>query len=476
MQKTIKYIIGVLLGTILLLQLPACVDDGISSDSNLKISFSADTIAFDTVFTTTTTATAKLKIYNRNNDNIIISSLWVGGKNNSPFKINVSGRSNETQSFSNIELRKNDSLYIYINVTINPNDQNSPVLITDSIGFLTNGNEQFVQLTAIGQDVILFKNKTVFSDSTLTADKPFLIFGNLTVNENITLTIAQGCKLYFHAKSGVEVYGNLNVSGTLHDPVLMRGDRIDYLFKGLPYDTLSGQWNGIRLLSENGVHSIEHLEMRSGTTAIHISGTATQPKLSIKNTTLHNFDSCAILARNAEVKIVNAQLSNCGVNNLFVIGGKVSVVQSTITNFYPISKRKGASVFLSNKNEDESVTPIEASIQNTIIIGNRNSEVSLLEANSSKTPTSGFNINFFNCLKYGKEEEDPFYINTQWVDSSKDIFVNTTTYPYNFHLKENSPAIGLADNSIASQYKIDKDGHDRFADGAPDIGAYEYVY
>ncbi len=471
-----KYILSVLVVIIALLQLPACIDDDISADSNLKLCFSSDTVAFDTIFTTTTTATAKLKIYNRNDDNIIISSIWVGGKNKSPFKINVQGRSNETQSFSNIELRKNDSLYIYVNVTINPNDQNSPVLITDSIGFLTNGNEQYVQLTAIGQDVVFFKNKTIFSDSTLTAKKPFLVYGNLTVNENTTLKITQGCKLYFHAKSGIEVYGNLNVSGTLQEPVLMRGDRIDYLFKGVPYDTLSGQWNGIRLLSENGTHAIDYLEMRSGTTAIHISGKTAQPKLFIKNTTLHNFDSCAILAHNAELEIVNSQLSNCGVNNLFAIGGKLTMIQSTIANFYPISKRKGSSVFLSNKNKYESTTPIEAKIQNTIIIGNRDNEVSLLDVNLSITPTSDFNVNFFNCLKYGKEDENPFYVNTIWVNSSKDIFVNTMTYPYNFHLKENSPAVGLGDTTIASQYPIDKDGNNRFSDGAPDIGAYEFVH
>ncbi len=465
MKKICIFLFATAFVAVSMLSFTACVDDSISTDSSLRLSFSADTVSFDTVFSTTTTTTARFKVYNRSNENISISSVWIAGGTASPFRINVSGRTGA--SLQNIELRANDSLYVFVNATINPNNQNQPVLITDAIGFLTNGNTQYIQLEAVGQDVIRWENKVIAGDTTLTAEKPFLIYGNLVAKGN--LTIAQGCKLYFHNKAGLEVQGKLTANGTLQEPILMRGDRIDYLFKGVPYDTLSGQWNGMKLLDDA---VINHLEMRSGTTGIAINN----KKLTLNNSTIHNFDSCAVFARNADVTITNSQLSNSGLNCLRMQGGSCLVAQTTIANFFSITKRKGNSVFLQNYDETNASAPIaQAKFENTIIIGSYKNEITLDSQPKTTTPTTDFNVNFFNCLIQGKEEQNPFYTNTVWVDKTKDIFVNTLTYPYNYQLKSGSPAIGVADDAVANQYPFDKNGVNRLFDGAPDIGAYEFV-
>lgn len=50
-----------------------------------------------------------------------------------------------------------DSLFVFVQVTVDPTGSTSPLLIKDSVIFETNGNIQDVKLTAIGQDVYLVK-------------------------------------------------------------------------------------------------------------------------------------------------------------------------------------------------------------------------------------------------------------------------------------------------------------------------------
>ena len=58
------------------------------SFTNDHLDFSADTVLFDTVFTTVGSTTKRLKIYNRNNQPIIIDQIQLMGGENSPSIIN----------------------------------------------------------------------------------------------------------------------------------------------------------------------------------------------------------------------------------------------------------------------------------------------------------------------------------------------------------------------------------------------------
>ena len=121
-----------------------------SDDKSLKVSFSLDTITFDTVFTTLGSSTRHLMVYNNNDENLKISSIRLQNGNQSQFAINVDGEAG--YDFSDIEIYAKDSIYIFIRVTINPNDQNTPFFVEEKLLFETNGNEQEVSLTAFGQN------------------------------------------------------------------------------------------------------------------------------------------------------------------------------------------------------------------------------------------------------------------------------------------------------------------------------------
>ncbi|MFK5856809.1 MAG: hypothetical protein QM503_11805, partial [Bacteroidota bacterium] len=114
----------------------SCRKEEVISDSpSLKLSFSADSVIFDTVFTSIGSATKQLMIYNHSNSKIIISNLNLGNGEQSAYRINVDGESGN--SFTDIELSGGDSIYVFVRVTIDPQNINNPYVVEDEIHFLT---------------------------------------------------------------------------------------------------------------------------------------------------------------------------------------------------------------------------------------------------------------------------------------------------------------------------------------------------
>ena len=101
----------------------------INPDASMKLEFSADTVLFDTVFTSLGSATHELMIYNRHKDDLKISSIRLIGGDNSPFRLNVDGE-NSTEIYDKI-IPAEDSLFSFLRVTINPNDLNTPFILED---------------------------------------------------------------------------------------------------------------------------------------------------------------------------------------------------------------------------------------------------------------------------------------------------------------------------------------------------------
>ena len=116
----------------------SCKKDKLISDANGKLSFSTDEVLFDTVFTTVGSTTKVFKIYNTFKERINVSKIFLALGSNSQFRLNVDGLSSATHS--NIEIEGGDSLFLFVQVTVNPTGLNSPLLIKDSIIFETNGN------------------------------------------------------------------------------------------------------------------------------------------------------------------------------------------------------------------------------------------------------------------------------------------------------------------------------------------------
>jgi hypothetical protein len=174
----------------------SCRRDEITTDSSAKITFSTDTLLFDTVFTTIGSITKIVKVYNTNSQAIQIASIDLAGGSLSQFRINVNG-DNGTH-FEDVFIESGDSLFIFVEVTVDPNNANTPYVIEDQIVFNTNGNNQVVQLAAWGQDAYFHGGTTqnqlyeLPCGAVWNNDKPHVIYGivavdstcNLTINEN----------------------------------------------------------------------------------------------------------------------------------------------------------------------------------------------------------------------------------------------------------------------------------------------------
>ena len=159
-------------------------------------------------------------MYNRNDNPITISSIALANANSrGVYRLNVDGISGT--SARDIKIAANDSIFIFVEATINPVDGNLPYLVTDSLLFFTNNKTQDVDLVAYGQNAnfytpkdILFvtnidtiKYHSIEEDTQWDNTLPHVIYGYVIVEDNATLTINEGCQVYFHKGSGL-IVGN----------------------------------------------------------------------------------------------------------------------------------------------------------------------------------------------------------------------------------------------------------------------------
>lgn len=460
----------------------SCDDERFSTNPKDKLQFSTDTLTFDTVFTTIGSATSKILVYNRNKSSLNISYIGVAGGKNSSFSINVDGSLNENNQFSDIEIRANDSLYIFVQLNVNPTDSNSPVFIQDSLVFVTNGVNQNIKLHAFGQDMKVLNKKYILNDTVLTSEKPYLVYEYLAIDTAKTLTLRPGCKLYFHNNANLIVYGNLKAEGTAEEPIVMRGDRLDKLkFETpFPYNNVAGQWGGIYLLWNGGKHMMKHVNMNSGYVGIYFSNEDrnTLPSLDISDSRIHNFLLYGLVVQNGNVTVVNTEISNSSSYSVYLNGGKHTFIHSTIANFFnnsnvqPVSRDKKPAVMIMNLNR---IAPMETVFRNCIISGSAENEFSL----ASRFMEQYNGIFDHSYIRKPDSLKSDQFTNIRWSEKNDSVFKSIrydyeeNTY-FNFTPDSVSPARGLADKVIASQYPLDLNGNNRMEDGEPDAGAYEW--
>ena len=133
----------------------ACTrEEDISSDQSLKLSFSTDTLFFDTVFSqfgtnTPVSVTKQLWVINRNKDGVK-TNIRLSGQFPGVYILNIDGKPG-SQAIGK-EIRSNDSIMIFVQIYIQPNGSNTPFIVNDQLIFETNGNMQEVQLVGYGRD------------------------------------------------------------------------------------------------------------------------------------------------------------------------------------------------------------------------------------------------------------------------------------------------------------------------------------
>jgi hypothetical protein len=361
--------------------LTQCHKEKFTTDGGAKLEFSRDTIFFDTVFSTIGSTTQYLKVFNKHNESIRISEIILNGSSGSQYRMNVDGIDGPVHR--DVEILPNDSIFIFVEVTIDPGNQNLPFIVEDFIHFVTNGNEQDVILQAWGQDAHFHGglnscgdpfSEIITSNEVWENDKPHVIYGIVAVDQDVTLTINAGVKVYCHGKSGLYIAGgSLNVLGELNNEVVFQGDRLESY-----YQDITGQWGielscpietgvgpqvasiirgGIWIYQSPGSH-IEYAIIKNGNMGIQVDTTgvpynSSNFSVSIENTKILNMAGIGLWGQGGSISGKNLLIGNCGQScGYFSLGGKYQMDNCTFANYSSDNNRTFPTFALNNYYED----------------------------------------------------------------------------------------------------------------------------
>ena len=466
-----------IVATMLALSMPSCHRN--NNAEGVKLEFSADTVMFDTVFTTITSSTRSFTVRNTTGSPVEVDIVLAGGKQ-SYYSINVDGVAGT--EFRNVEIPAHDSIFVFVKVNINPTDQNTPYLVTDSVMFYQKNRTQSVQLVAFGQDahfilpdhtggsmhysIIAHEHEHVH----WTNDKPWVIYGWAVVDSLGKLTIDPGTKVYVHSGGGIWVYryGNIHIKGTLEEPVTITGDRLEPFFAN-DY----AQWNSIWINEGSEDNLIENAIISNASYGIHFEALEeyTGNKNIINNSVIHNTQVMGIRAEGAHLEMNNCQVSNNGSYSLALMVGDFLLNHVTVANYFSQSGRKSPAVALTNN--FTKTEAIDGEVVNVVYLGDANATFNnciiygYLDNEFGIGEKSGAELNYtlHNCIVKRDSIQNNHYINC--INANPKFIA---TYGQNYNIEETSPAVDAGMTGLG----ITTDILGRPRNGIPDIGAYEY--
>lgn len=456
-----KTLLRIFFSLVIISSLAACIEDGIDTSPSSQPEFSVDTLRLGVVFTGQPTPTSRFMVYNRHDKILSISNISLRSGERT-FRLNVDGFSGT--SFQNIEIRPNDSIYVFVEATLNPSGVPQLTEVNDILDFTTNGVTRSVVLNATGQDVERLRGLVVESDMRLGDTYPYQIFDSLVVAPGATLTIGEGAKLHFHDKAYMRVYGSLVTEGTPEKFVEMSGDRTGNVVGDISFDLMSSQWEGLTFASGSRGSRLSHTEIRntvSGVTADSLS------QVSMLNCRLRNSAGYVMRAIQSEISLTGCELAEAADGVLYLRGGKALIGNCTFANYYLFVVPRGAAIQLdhfNSKTDNKSGLPLlEAAITNSIIYG--------LGSDLSVGDLTGSAVTLRRCLLKSEGKDDDNFIDCIW---GTDPLFNTVRndYYFDYRLQEGSPALGVAiPELIPADGTLDIYGTPRLP--APNLGAYQ---
>jgi len=459
-----------ILSLTILLFIYSCRKDSFITSSDARVTISADTLKFDTVFVTAGSTSRYFIIKNENDQKLKLSSVRLMNGNASLFKINVDGIIGP--EVQDIEIDANDSIYVFVQVNVNPNAANLPFVIRDSIRISFNGNNELIQLEAWGQNAHFFRDKKITVNETWNNDLPYVILGSMVIDTNRILTISKGCRVYTHADAPIIVDGTLQVNGLKDtvDRVYFRGDRLDDPYKDYP-----GGWPGIFFRGSSRDNVLNYAVLKNAYQALGIQDPSpnANPKVTINECVIDNAYDAGIITINSSVTARNCLISNCGNSIEIYKGGTYSFTHctmATISNTYLFHREP--SVILTNYiniNNVPSPADLNAAFQNCIIWGESGTVED--EVVTAKNNSKAFNVSFQNAL--WKVTTPPANVmGTNIINNQDPQFdsINVSDRYYDFRLKSTSPA---KDAGSTTPILLDLDGKPRMAGPKPDLGCFE---
>ena len=445
----------------ILLMAVSCNRDDINFESPTQLlRFSADTVFCDTVYNQVRSETYAVKIYNNEDKDVMIPKISLGSGNASLYRINVDGKAGT--DFTNVPLRKNDSLYIFVEIA--PVANAPQAIAEDQINVETPAGKQHVTLFSVVQDAEFYieskTNPNILTNNTnWTNEKAKIIFGNLTLDAGKKLDIQKGTKVYFFKNSALKIGKNaeLNVKGELNNEVIFRGDRSE-----TKYDTIPKNWQGISF-DVGAKLDMNYARVFGGTRGLQMIETTA----AIKNSIIHTHQEYGIYAVKSKITASNLVMNNCGEADLGIFkGGTYDITHSTLANYWDFNTAlPSIGIYATNEYQNNATLengPLTLNVKNSIIYGSAENMVELKPI-SGQTFTTDFS---YNLLKYGSKAN---YAAPNSIKNQDPKFQNYFTQKLNLRVKADSPAKGKG--VYLSSFPTDIAGVTRT--NPPTIGAYQ---
>ncbi len=460
------YILGIVALT---LSLTGCIEDGITTSPSDRPRFSVDTLALGTLFSAEGSPTFEFKVFNPHNKALILSHIAIRDDSESLFRLNVDGIAG--REFNDIEVRAHDSIFIFVDVTLPDLNLNKPVDYKRHLDITTNGLTETVVITATALDATRLQGVVIEQNTTFTADKPYIIYDSLVVDNNACLQLEAGTKLHFHDKASLIVQGSLHADGSPGDGLIeMTGDRWGNVVGRVDYEIMSGQWEGVYFTPTSKDNTLSFTSIRNTNSGVIVDSVPydeSKPSLKLLNCQLRNSKQYALTSYHSSIEVLGCELADASYGVLALKGGKADIINCTIANYYLFTALGGPAVQMfhvmpETPDPDTSLPLLAARFDNCIIYGNG--------SDLSHGDLTGSNVYLTRCLLKSEGSDDDNFIECLW---GKDPLYGTVRQDYHFdyRLQAESPAIGTADPSlIPAELDTDMYGTPRLPEAT--LGAY----
>lgn len=469
----------------------SCRREDYYEGNDIKLTFSEDTLRFDTVFTTLGSATRYIKVYNPLNQPILVD-VELKQKQNTFFRINADGIVGPI--IKNLEINGKDSIYIFVEVTINPDQPTSisPFVLEDEIEVRSGGKTFTAVLEAWGQNANYItpsngKGKSFIYQCELGEEiwddpKPYVIYGILYI-DSCKVVLPPGTRVYIHGgvvrdsssiyNDGLLVFlknGKLESKGTTDRPVIFQGDRLEK-----EYEDVKSQWVGLLFWQESTGNILTHTIIKNSIIGLRVDSMA---RLSMYGCQISNTSGPAVIGRHATIYSENSLFYNNSSYGLqLTYGGNYTFNYCTIGNYEGNSEAVSiddvhcGDVLCSISGRR--YYPLTARFSNCIFAGNDKDEIGIRRAGEGKV---SFDYTFTNCAVRIDElldaENHPDFLdycnNCIQLKSSDKLFLKHLEDDY--RLDTMSVVLGKAKPLPL----ISMDISGKIRKSVPDIGCYEF--
>lgn len=467
----------------------SCQRDDYYQGSDVNLTFSQDTLRVDTVFTTIGSATRYMKVYNHQSQPVLVN-FKLENEKHSFFRINVDGYSGPV--IKNVEIGANDSVYVFVEVTIDPDQplSVSPFIIEDKINVSVNGSASKIVLEAWGQNANYItpsngKGKSYlyscnFGERTWDDPKPYVIYGVLYI-DSCTVILPAGTQIYVHGgivrneqavyNDGLIIFlkdGHLDSRGTPEHPVVFQGDRLENTYKDV-----KSQWAGLLFWQESRKNKLVSTIIKNAITGIR---TDSLTQLSMKGCKVFNTGGPGMIARYSEINAENCLFYGSTTYGLQLIyGGQYTFNYCTVGSY----EGKNEAVILTDYYTTDPFNPaayrtkpLKSKFTNCILTGSDEDEIGLINWSGDRLK---FEYSFINCafrvkdLLNPKNEPDFFKHCTDYIslNGREKLFAD---YRKNNYTPDSSSVI-LKKGIVIPQVQTDIDG--KLRKSTPDLGCYE---